>query len=130
MKKHQETINKQASMPRVYIFGSGPTGKGLLPLIQKQYQIIGFVDNDETRWGSIFEGFPVCKPDSIMENNDYDMIIIASLTGFESIIEQLLKMGVKRGNINNEYVVLSVKSRKVFLEKLGELFQERNVCWR
>ncbi|MDR2361603.1 MAG: hypothetical protein LBD91_02625 [Prevotellaceae bacterium] len=36
-------------------------------------------------------------------------------------------MGVKQGRINTDYVVVPVKSRIIFLEKLGELFSERDI---
>ena len=115
-----------SNLPKALIFGTGSSGKKLLPLIQKQYQVIAFTDNDKNKWGKIFEGFPVYNPEKILEI-DYDMIIIASAPGLGPITEQLLDMGVKRGNINNEYVAFSVKSRIVFLEKLGELFRERKI---
>ena len=115
-----------SNLPKALIFGTGSSGKKLLPLIQKQYQVIGFTCNDKNKWGEIFEGFQVYNPEKILET-DYDMIIIASLPGLAPITEQLLDMGVKCGNINNEYVALPVKSRIVFLENLGELFIEKNI---
>ena len=116
----------QDKLSKVLIFGTGSSGIKILKLAQQQYQVIAFIDNDEKMWGNSIEGFPIYNPSKILEI-DYDMIIIASFTGLCPITEQLLNMGVKRGCINNEYLLLSVKSRIVFIEKLAELFQDKGI---
>ena len=122
-----ERICMSNGLPKAIIFGTGSSGQKVLPLAQQQYQVVAFVDNDKKRWGQTIEGLLIYSPDKILEI-EYEMIIIASLPGLEPITEQLLNMGVKRGNINNEYVALSVKSRIVFLEKLAELFTDKNIA--
>jgi hypothetical protein len=97
-----------------------------LPIIIKQYDVIGFLDNDENQWNKKIDGYTIYSPKYI-ENVIYDIIIIGSTTGYDPITEQLVSMGVDRRKINTDYVVLPVKSRIIFLEKLGEIYRECNI---
>jgi len=99
---------------------------GLLPSVQEKYQVVAFLDNDKTKWGSEFNDISVSNPEIIL-SADYDVVVIASLAGVNFITEQLFALGVERGKISTEYVDLHVKSRIVFLEKLGEVFSEQGV---
>jgi len=113
-------------LSKAFIFGAGSVGKGVLPHVQKQYQVTAFLDNDKTKWNQTFEGIPVYEPKSILDA-DYDIVVIASQAGLHSITEQLLGLGVDRSEICTKYIDFSVRSRIVFLEKLGELFREQNI---
>ena len=114
------------NFPQAYIFGAGAVGKSILPLVKKQYKIMGFVDNDSAKWGRDFEGFSICDPKTILETN-HDAIIIASNAGVSAITEQLLGLGVSPSRIVTDFVDYTVKSRIVFLESLGILFREENI---
>jgi len=114
------------SLPKAIIFGTGSSGKSLLPVIQEQYQVIAFTDNDKSKWGETFEGYRVCEPESILDL-EHDVVIVASSPGLNPITKQLLDMGISRGDIITDYVAISVKSRIVFLEKLADLFQEKGI---
>jgi O-methyltransferase len=114
------------NLPRTFIFGAGAVGQWLLPIAQKKYQVIAFLDNDNGKQKSSFEGLPVRSPESIVET-EYDIILIASHAGISSIKEQLFGLGVKPEKIFTGYVDFTVKSRIVFLNKLGEMFRDRNV---
>ncbi|MDR1216614.1 MAG: hypothetical protein LBK25_08030 [Treponema sp.] len=111
---------------KIFIFGSSSTGKRLLPIIEKRYSVIGFLDNAKNRWNEKVDGYTIYPPSHI-NNEKYDSIIIAATTGYEPVTEQLVAMGVDRGKINTEYVVVPVKSRITFLEKLGEIFTEKRI---
>jgi hypothetical protein len=76
-------------------------------------------------WGVVSE-YPVYAPETI-KGAAYDAIIIASLTGYKLITEQLIDMGVDPGKIITDFVIVPVKSRIIFLERLGELFLEKNI---
>jgi hypothetical protein len=78
-----------------------------------------------TGGGAVSE-YPVYPPEQIKEVA-YDAIIIASLTGYKPITEQLIGMGVAQGKIITDFVTVPVKSRIIFLERLGELFMEKNI---
>jgi len=109
-----------------FVFGAGAISRTFLPLIQKEYKVVGFLDNDKTLWGKVIEGIVVYPPQEIM-NADYDMVFVNSTTSYQAIIEQLLEMGVERGKTNADFVTVPVKSRILFLEKLGLLFQDDQI---
>jgi len=111
---------------KVFIFGSGATAKGILNKIKDKYSILGFLDNNEARWGKQIEGYTVYSPEAITQN-EYDMIIIASYPGLNPIRDQLTAMGVEYGKINPDYVETTEKSRIIFLERLGDLFLSKDI---
>ncbi|MCL2399039.1 MAG: class I SAM-dependent methyltransferase [Defluviitaleaceae bacterium] len=114
------------NLPKAFIFGAGAMGQWLLPSAQKKYQVISFLDNDKTKQGTQIMGIPVYSPESIVESS-YDIILIASRAGINTITEQLLGLGVQQDKINIGYVEFAVKSRIVFLNNLGELFREKGI---
>lgn len=114
------------TLPKAFIFGTGTTGKSLISKVSKQYQVMGFFDNDVSKWGGDIEGFPIYNPNLLVEM-DYDVVIIASFTGLAPITKQLMDLGVRRENIISEHVALSVESRVVFLEKLAILFEDESI---
>ena len=114
------------SLPKTYIFGAGNVGRSILHSVQRENNVIAFLDNDRNKWETFLEGLPVYNPEVISEAS-YDKIVIASLAGVNSAIEQLLGLGVNRSCICTEYIDYTITSRIVFLEKLGEIFRERNI---
>lgn len=114
------------SLPSAYIFGAGHVGKNLLPQIRARYNVIAFLDNDKAKWGETIDNFPVGSPKSIL-GTDYDVIITASLAGFNLMVEQLTGLGVPHEKIYTGYVTATVQSRIVFLERLAWMFQEKGI---
>ena len=72
------------------------------------------------------EGYVVHAPD-YLHDLEYDKIIIGSYPGLNPITKQLLGMGVDFKKIDSEFVLVSEKSRILFLERLSELFQAENI---
>ena len=114
---------KHSMKNKVYIFGSGSTSRFILPAVQEQYEVIGFVDNDSKRWESQLEGFAIESPE-VLNDAVFDGIVIASLPGLDVITKQLLDAGIPKDKIIREFVETSVRSRIVFLEKWGEICAE------
>lgn len=114
------------NLPSAYIFGAGHVGTNLLSQIREQYSIIAFLDNDKTKWGGNINGFNIYSPESIVKT-DYDVIITASLAGFNLMVEQLTDLGVPQEKIHTGYVTATVQSRIVFLERLAWMFQEKGI---
>jgi len=110
----------------VFIFGSGSTGKFILPLVEEQYTVIGFIDNNSDRWGMDVGKYKIFPPEKL-ETSEFDGVVIASLPGINEITRQLLGMGIPKDKIIREFIETTVKSRIVFLEKLGELFAEKPI---
>ena len=108
----------------VYVFGSGSTGKFILHLVEEQYKVIGFIDNNHKRWGMAVEGYEIYSPEKL-KTSGFDGVVIASLPGLNEITKQLLELGIPKEKIIKDFIETSVKSRIVFLDKLGELFMEQ-----
>jgi MoaA/NifB/PqqE/SkfB family radical SAM enzyme len=94
------------SKPQVFIFGAGAWGKRWLPFIKENYDILGYLDNDTNLWNSKVEGIEVFPP-SIVEQRDFDIIIIAvNMPGsdkgrniYRTINKQLLYYKVEKSKI-------------------------------
>jgi O-methyltransferase len=112
-------------MKKTIIFGAGPVGQSILYRTKDTYQVIGFVDNDKAKHGTL-ENLPVNAPNTIAET-EFDIVIVATMSGLNTVTKQLLDMGVKREKIYTGFVDETVKSRIIFLERLGEMFRERNI---
>jgi hypothetical protein len=108
----------------VFIFGAGAVGMHIFSFVQEKFNVLAFLDNDKQKQGVILMDLPIIVPESIVKM-EYDLIIVASHAGANTITEQLLGMGVERSKICTKYVDFTIKSRIVFLNKCSELFHER-----
>lgn len=74
---------------KIILFGAGLSGEAFIrnTNLDPNLVIIAVADNDETKQGASFHGFPVIKPNQILEL-EYDFIIITS--GFASQIRKQL----------------------------------------
>lgn len=102
-------------MKRVLIFGASGTGLRILREIKAHVAVVGFLDNSEAKWGSEIEGIPVLGNAKACNNVDFDEVIIASLTGYDVIREELLAAGVEPSRINRTFVDTQVNARLNFL---------------
>lgn len=80
----------------VFIWGTGVGGKITLDLLKnKSKRILGFIDNDSNKWGSLFCGYKVFSPNEILENyysNTKPYVIIGSMY-YEDICKQIRDFG-------------------------------------
>jgi hypothetical protein len=113
-------------LPKIFIFGAGSVARYVFPLVQNKYQILGFVDNDTAKQGQSFEGYTIYAPQVLLDSN-FEMVVIASNAGVNTIVAQLLSFGIDKNKICTAYVDFTVKSRIVFLERLGQLFKEKGI---
>lgn len=81
----------------VIVFGIGRAAKKIFSIIEQEYHIIFFVDNNEESWETTFEGYLVKCPDEI-QKYDCDIIITSTLYGAE-IVKQIEDMGVDHNRI-------------------------------
>ena len=94
------------SKPKAFIFGAGDWGRGYLRHIQKDYDVLGYLDNDANLWNSKISGLEVFPP-SIVEQRKFDIIIIAiripntdkGLETYRAINKQLLYYKVEKSKI-------------------------------
>jgi hypothetical protein len=110
---------------KVYVFGLGDIGQSIAE--KEEYDILGFLDNNSNLWNKkLANGLSVYNPEKALDGN-FDLILVASTGGFKEIPEQLMKMGISRDKIVLDYAIIPVKGRITFLEKVGELFSEKNI---
>ena len=78
-------------MKKLLIFGTGSNCKGFLSNNEKhlqRYELVGFLDNNEAKHGTYFEGKPIYSPKEL-NGLEYDYIYIAS-SFIEDITTQLV----------------------------------------
>lgn len=73
----------------IYIWGCGRNGKAASQYYADNYQILGFIDNEEKTWGSKVAGYFVYSPDQLYI--DKEAVIVAVAHGFEEIMVQLTR---------------------------------------
>lgn len=79
-------------MNKVIIFGASKKGKIAFELLSKDYDIIGFADNNADKWGKTFCGKEIIAPRALQDMNGVT-IVIASLY-YAEIHRQLMQMGI------------------------------------
>lgn len=112
-------------MKKIFIFGAGGTGQRVEEIIKNKYEIIGYVDNDPTKWGIQIKEIKVYKP-SVLTEIEFDYIVLGTLMGYEEIQEQLIDLNIPASKIKADYVELSVNSRILFLKRFSQIaYQEQ-----
>lgn len=77
----------------IYIFGAGGNGIKAYHELKTLFNVIGFFDNDSTKWGKSFvNGIKICNPNII--NESFENIFVVSNS--KDIIRQLVLIGVKK----------------------------------
>lgn len=84
---------------RGYVFGSGGIGvKAKVQLENEGRTVIGFLDNDDSKWGKRIEDCGIYAPQSIV-GESYDFVAIGVYKSAEIIRQQLQKLGVAESKI-------------------------------
>ncbi|WP_313892569.1 class I SAM-dependent methyltransferase [Psychrobacillus sp.] len=76
-------------MKDTVLFGASKFGESALKILQESKKIIGFIDNDENKWNTIFNGLPVYGPTFIKE---HDIEVIITSTYANEIVNQLQEL--------------------------------------
>lgn len=71
----------------ILLFGAGKYGISAAKRLKKEFNIIGFIDNDINKQGKKIYGYQVYSPD-IINTIDYSYIYVTSMYAFE-IMNQL-----------------------------------------
>lgn len=111
-------------MKKAFIFGTGSTGRRISREVKEKYQIIGFLDNDSSKWGGNIDGVPIVRTPEGIFDDEYDEIIICSLQGMQSIKKQLITAGVSQYKINTDYISTQVNARINYLRDFADLYRE------
>ncbi len=95
-KIHDILMKYMSGTEGIIIFGTGIKGRECLIRLRKwNVPVKVFVDNNAKKWGTLFEGVPVCRP-SVLEGS-HEKIIVASTKYCEEISAQIARMGFKEG---------------------------------
>ena len=108
---------------KVLIYGAGGGGKRIFRDVDCEYEVVGFIDSDERKWGSKLMENEVYPPDRL-DSKDYDYVIVASLPGYDAIVSVLDEKEIDRSKVISSYVRLPLESRKEFLRKFAEICDE------
>ena len=63
-------------MMEIIVFGTGEVGKNAASLLEQDFHILFFVDNDEKKWGTQFFGYEIKNP---VEIKQYDCDIVIEI---------------------------------------------------
>lgn len=111
-------------MKKCIMFGAAGNGERLYGKVCQRYEVKAYTDNNPEKWGKCCNGIKIVNPKTISEM-DFDMIVITSMPGLESITNQLRSMGIDEGKIDDSFVIGPLESRRVFLEKFSSFnFEE------
>lgn len=107
-------------MRKAICFGAAGGAKRLFGKIKEKYDVIAFADNDFRKIGEELFGLPICSLEQCLDMN-YDLFIITSAPGMDSIKKQLLDKGVPEEKIITSYIEAPLESRRIFLNQLSML---------
>lgn len=110
-------------MLKAYLFGAGGGGMRLYDCVKEQYEIVGIVDNDKRKWGTPFLDMIIEEPEKALNTTMFDVVVVTSAPGKDSIISQLYEYGIAENRIVTSFVTQPLESRRVFLENLAMLLQ-------
>ena len=109
---------------RVLLFGTGSTGRRIYTEVKDSVEVLGFLDNDESKWGDTVFDLPVFGNGVGLREDEFDEIIVCSLPGLYSIQKQLLNEGISGNKINTGYISTQVNARINFIRDYSMLLED------
>ena len=113
-------------MERAIIFGASDSGKLIYNSIKDTCEILYFVDQDSSKWGSEIFGYMVKNPEEI-KNTVFDTVYIGVLTYYEEILDLLLNMGISRKSIDGTFIESQLFPRIECLKNVKTIFDIENI---
>jgi FkbM family methyltransferase len=81
----------------VYLWGAGTLGRDLCAVLARQgLRLQGILDNAAGRWGEVFQGLPILRPDPILAREPRPYVLIGTVHGAE-VAQQLQRAGFRPG---------------------------------
>lgn len=103
---------------KVIIFGTGRLYNKIKKDFTTEVSIVGFVDNDQSKWGQLIDGVRVYDPQQILEL-DYDLIYIVSIYAIE-IRKQLIDLKINMLNVYDYIDHPELLTGKSSMERYGD----------
>ncbi|RKI43512.1 methyltransferase [bacterium D16-51] len=115
-------------MDKVIIFGATDTGKRIYKDIKDEMDVIAFVDEDSSKWGTSVYGISVKKPQEIVAMQ-FDYIYIGVLTYYKQVLALLKKLGggIPAEKIVGRYVEIPTYARIECLKSIRKLLDEDGI---
>lgn len=106
---------------RIVIYGRAYLGKALYKELSVNHEVVAFTDDYVEEESSIF-GVPLLKSENICNGGcDFDEIVLASMTGLDTIRQKCLDLGIPENKIIASYAEAPLESRRRFLKALAEI---------
>lgn len=112
-------------MKSCLIFGTGSTGRRIYNSIKDSHKVIGFLDNDKSKWGGNIDGIPIIGNADGISDINYDEVIVGVLPAMDIIKHQLIVAGVPDNKINTEYISTQVNARINFVRDFSLMYKEQ-----
>jgi len=135
----REVLKNLMKRGRAVVFGTGRGAKRVINFLP--FKVCFFVDNNEDKWGSKFQGAPVKSPRALQKKKSNDQIIVVASQFYGEISRQLNEMGLQEGVdffdgldfienylfgpisniIENDFSISNIKGNKKYLpEKMAD----------
>lgn len=107
---------------RVLVYGAGVNGKQLCNVIDKRYEIVNYIDSDASKWGNKIQRYEIKNPDECLSKDDFEFIILASTTGYDSQKKKCFEFGIDEARIIDSYIIQPIQSRIQFVRNWADLY--------
>lgn len=123
--------NEKIQDNKLYIWGTGNTTmlyqQGLARLKKEGFQIEGYIDNNEKKWGDSIGGVPIYSPESMQEKKDALILICSPQPSIiRSVSGQISNLGLKYRHID-EFILSKHKQEVLAVFDLLEDEQSREI---
>lgn len=108
---------------KIYIFGTGKFADKFFAMYRYDCEIIGVIDNNQDKWGTIWNGFEVCSPEILTQVDLTHAEVVVCIKQFQDVVHQLLAMNVPCIGIYDAHYLYpgrQVEIPKEILEKKEE----------
>lgn len=86
-------------MKKIIIFGASASGRAAYMMLKKKYEIVGFSDNDQKKWGTLFCDVEVFDPLELPRLVKEGIQIIIASVYYTAINKQLISMGITNNKL-------------------------------
>ncbi len=97
-------------MKRAIIFGASDTGKRIYEDIKNEVEVLGFVDQDQKKWGGAIDHLLIESPEMLL-SKEFDLIYIGVLTYYNEVVQLLRDMDIPTEKIVGRYVEIPTYAR-------------------
>lgn len=104
--------NEIREIRSVYLFGAGLVGKSVKHLLQGKLEIIGFIDNDESKQGRMIEGLPVFRSDEVKYDGHTAVVVTLSPEMAGAVLFDLKEKGIFAYDMHTFLPVYFMYARK------------------